>query len=167
MNKTKTKIPENLEEYNAKNGFSIQMNRYYTATVRNLREFANYINKPDTDITPDVFGNIKNHDETVGDDFKHVLNTIIAEVKGFASFNAQHKHTYIECTDKSETISVKTSSGELITFSILFNTCVDVKYHNGEDDFTIIGFHGGQTPVPHTKVTLQTVLLEGSKQRLK
>lgn len=160
MNKSTKPIPAHLEDYNAKNGFHIQMNRNYTATVRNLREFVNYINKPDTDICPDVFGNILSYDETVGDDFKYVLNTIIAEVKGFAVFNAQYKHTYIECTDKSETISIKTSNGELITFSVLLNTCVDVKYHNGKDDFTIIGFHGGQTPVPHTPVTLHTVLLE-------
>lgn len=157
--KVTTKIPDNLEGYQAKHGFHIQMNSNYTATVRNLVEFKNYINRPDTDINLEVFGNILSHDETVSDDFKYVLNTIIAEVKGFAVFNAQFKHTYIECKEEKETISIRTSNGKLITFSVMYNQCVDVKYHNGKDDFKIIGFHGGQTPVPHTDVTLQTVLL--------
>lgn len=156
----KTQIPERLKTFYAKNGYHIQMNAFYTATVRNLTEFVDYINRPDSDICPQVFGNILNYDDTVGSDFKYVLNSIIAEVKGFAVFNAQFKHTFIECTAGSQTISVKTTNGELITFSILHNTCVDIKYHNGKDDFTIIGFHKGQTPVPHTPVTLHTVLLD-------
>jgi hypothetical protein len=159
MNKIKTLIPSNLENYYANNGFYIQMNENYTATVRNLVDFKNYINRPDTDITPDVFGNILSYDESVSDDFKYVLNTIIAEVKGFAVFNAQFKHTFIECEQDKETISIKTSNGKLITFSVMYNQCIDVKYHNGHDDFKIIGFHEGNTPVPHTKVTLQTILI--------
>ena len=157
--KTKTKIPESLKGYQAKNGFHVKMNRNYTATIRNLVEFKDYINKPDTDITIDVFGEITSRDESVPDDFKYVLNTIIGEVKGFAVFNAQFKHTYIDCKEDKETISIRTSNGKLITFSVMFNQCVDVKYHNGKDDFKIMGFHGGQTPVPHTDVTLQTILL--------
>jgi hypothetical protein len=159
MNKSKTRIPSKMENYYAKNGFHIQMNENYTATVRNLVDFKNYINRPDTDIAPEFFGNILSYDESVPDDFKYVLNTIIAEVKGFAVFNAQFNHTYIECKEDNETISIRTSNGKLITFSIMYNTCVDVKYHNGMDDFKIIGFHEGQTPVPTTQVTLQTILL--------
>ena len=157
--KVKTIIPLELEHYHAKNGFHIQMNLNYTATVRNLKDFVDYINSPYSDIDLDFFGTITSRDESVSDDFKYVLNTIIGEVKGFAVFNAQFKHTYIECKDKTETISVRTSNGKLITFSVMFNQCVDIKYHNGKDDFTIIGFDGGQTPVPHTQVTLQTILL--------
>ena len=159
MNKIKTTIPSKMEDYYAKNGFQIQMNVNYTATVRNLVEFKKYINSPDSDIDLDVFGEITRIDESVSDDFKYFLNTMISEVKGFAVFNAQFKHTYIDCKDSKETISVRTSNGKLITFSIMYNQCVDVKYHNEKDDFTIIGFHEGQTPVPHTQVTLQTILL--------
>ncbi|QDP56099.1 MAG: hypothetical protein GOVbin3205_42 [Prokaryotic dsDNA virus sp.] len=157
--KVTTIIPSKMLEYQAKNGYHIQMNRNYTATVRNLMEFKKYINRPDTDINLEVFGNILSYDSTVDEDFKYVLNSIIAEVKGFAVFNAQFNHTYIECKNSNETISIKTSNGKLITFSVMYNQCVDVKYHNGKDDFKIIGFHFGQTPVPHTDVTLQTVLL--------
>ena len=157
--KSTTKIPEDLKSYYPKNGYHVRMNRNYTATIRSLTDFQNYINSKYSDIDMDVFGEITSADKSASDDFKYVLNTIIAEVKGFAVFNAQFKHTYIECTDKSETISLKTSTGKLITFSVMFNQCVDVKYHNGKDDFTIIGFHEGQTPVPHTDVTLQTILL--------
>ena len=134
------------------------MNRNYTATIRSLTDFQDYVNHSDLDM--DVFGEITSADKSAREDFKYVLNTIIAEVKGFAVFNAQFKHTYIECTESAETISLKTSTGKLITFSVMFNQCVDVKYHNGKDDFKIIGFHFGQTPVPHTDVTLQTILLD-------
>ena len=157
--KIKTTIPSKMENYYAKNGFHIQINLNYTATVRNLKEFVDYINSPYSDIDLDFFGTITSRDESVSDDFKYFLNTMISEVKGFAVFNAQFKHTYIECKDSKETISVRTSNGKLITFSIIYNQCVDVKYHNGKDDFTIIGFHEGQTPIPPNKVTLQTILL--------
>tara|TARA_B100000768_G_scaffold88223_1_gene82831 strand:+ start:50 stop:535 length:486 start_codon:yes stop_codon:yes gene_type:complete len=159
MNKSKTRIPSKMESYYAKNGFHIQMNEHYTATVRNLVDFKNYINRADTDITLDVFGNILSHDESVPHDFKYLLNTIIAEVKGFAVFNAEFNHTYIQCKEAKETISIKTSNGKLITLSVMYNQCIDLKYHNGKDDFKIVGFHGGKTPVPHTDVTLQTILL--------
>ncbi len=45
MNKSKTRIPSKMENYYAKNGFYIQINEHYTATVRNLVDFKNYINK--------------------------------------------------------------------------------------------------------------------------
>ena len=156
--KSTTKIPEKLKSYYPKNGYHVRMNRNYTATIRSLTDFQDYVNHSDLDM--DVFGEITSADKSASDDFKYVLNTIIAEVKGFAVFNAQFKHTYIECTESAETISLKTSTGKLITFSVMFNQCVDVKYHNGKDDFKIIGFHFGQTPVPHTDVTLQTILLD-------
>jgi|TARA_R110000744_G_scaffold5910_1_gene20860 hypothetical protein len=159
MNKIKTTIPSKMEDYYAKNGFHIRMNINYTATVRNLVEFKKYINSPESDIDLNVFGEITKKDESVGDLFIYFLNTMISEVKGFAVFNAQFKHTYIDCKDSKETISVRTSNGKLITFSIMYNNCIDVKYHNGKEDFTIIGFHEGKTPIPNTKVTLQTILL--------
>ena len=37
--------------------------------------------------------------------------------------------------------------------------CVDIKYHTDKDSFRIMGFNGGSTPVPHTEVTLTTILL--------
>lgn len=157
--KTTIKLSNKMERYQARNGYHVQVNLNYTATVRNLREFVEYINSPESDVDLEFFGNILSYDSTVDDEFKYGLNTIIAEVKGFAVFNAQFKHTYIECKEEKETISIKTSNGKLLTFSVMYNQCVDVKYHNGQDDFKIIGFHGGQTPVPHTDVTLQTILL--------
>ena len=96
--KSTTKIPEDLKSYYPKNGYHVRMNRNYTATIRSLTDFQNYINSKYSDIDMDVFGEITSADKSASDDFKYVLNTIIAEVKGFAVFNAQFKHTYIECT---------------------------------------------------------------------
>jgi hypothetical protein len=79
---------------------------------------------------------------------------------GFALFNKEFKHTFIQCKDKCETISIKTSNGKMITISIMYNACADIKYHNGKEDFETIGFHGGDTPIPSTAVTLQTIKLK-------
>lgn len=104
-------------------------------------------------------------------EFHSYLIEIIAEVKGFASFNSSYKHTFVECEDSNQTISIKTKDGKRITVSVMEGAgCVDIAYHdsplekenNGNKDiakFEIIGFDLGKTPIPRTQVTLATILL--------
>ena len=156
----KTKIPKNLTDYYAPNGFHIVINKQYTATVRNLLDFVVYLNTRD-DIDMDVFGEITNVDQESRSDFQSVIYELIAEVKGFATFsNGGNKHQFIECTDGVETISIKTKNGKQLTICVMedYGNCIDIKLHE-QDKFKIIGFDEGRTPVPHTDVTLTTILL--------
>jgi hypothetical protein len=158
----KTKIPKNLTDYYATNGFHIVINKYYTATVRNLLDFVIYLNTRDRDdIDMDVFGEITNVDQESRSDFKSGIYELIAEVKGFATFsNGGNKHKFIECTDGVETISIKTKNGKQLTICVMedYGNCIDIKLHE-QDKFNIIGFDKGRTPVPNTEVTLTTILL--------
>jgi hypothetical protein len=160
MKTIKTKIPKNLTDYYAPNGFHIVINKHYTATVRNLIDLATYLSNRD-DIDMDVFGEITNVDQESRSDFQSVIYELIAEVKGFATFSNQgNKHQFIECTDGVETISIKTKNGKQLTICVMedYGKCIDIKLHE-QDKFKIIGFDEGGTPVPRTDVTLTTILL--------
>jgi hypothetical protein len=123
-------------------------------------DLKDYINNNVEQIDLDVFGQIKNEDSEASEAFVGVLNCILAEVMGYKTFNCEFKHQFIECTSDLETISVRTKGGKYITLSVMerYAQCVDIKLHD-KDKFKIIGFDGGQTPVPHTDVTLTTILL--------
>ena len=97
-------------------------------------------------------------------------NKTIDAPEGFKTFNNEFEHQFVLCRDENETISIRTKSGKCITVSVMEKTgCIDIKYfdsplpkvNNGNTDieqFKIIGFHMGQTPVPHVPVTLLTIL---------
>ncbi len=155
-----------LDEYVAPSGFYVVINRYYTATVRNVSDFVAYLDSKQgkTDIDLEVFGEVRSVDYESRADFRARVYEIIAEIKGFATFsNRGNKHQFIQCTDDVETISIRTKSGNRITVCVMdvyYGKCVDIKYHSDEKKFTVIGFDGGMTPIKHTEVTLMTVLLD-------
>ena len=74
MKTIKTKIPKNLTDYYAPNGFHIVINKHYTATVRNLIDLATYLSNRD-DIDMDVFGEITNVDQESRSDFQSAINS--------------------------------------------------------------------------------------------
>ena len=158
--KVLTDIPKELQYYHLPSGYYVVINRHYTATVRSVYDLKDYINNNVEQIDLDVFGQIKNEDSEASEAFVGVLNRILAEVMGYKTFNCEFKHQFIECTSDLETISVRTKGGKCITLSVMekYAQCVDIKLHD-KDKFKIIGFDGGQTPVPHTDVTLTTILL--------
>ena len=161
-------LPERIKGITLSSGYYVKINRGYTATVRNLNDFVNYLTGTG-DIDFDVFGIITNHDDEAEDSFVEHLYRIIAKIKGFAHFNP-FKHQFVECDSENETISIKTKSGKRLTISVMERSeCIDIKYfdspmtpiENGPhslEQFKVIGFNTGSTPVPHTDLTLLTIL---------
>ena len=158
--KVLTDIPKELQYYHLPSGYYVVINRNYTATVRSVYDLKDYINNNVEQIDLDVFGQIKNEDSEASEAFVGVLNRILAEVMDYKTFNDGFRHQFIECQSDLETISIRTKGGKYITLAVMekFGQCVDIKLHNKEK-FKIIGFDGGKTPVPHTDVTLTTILL--------
>ena len=94
------------------------------------------------------------------------------EIKeGFATFNKEFPHQFIQCEDSNETISIRTKNGKRITISVMeMANCVDIAYHdsliepisNGSKDipqFEMIGFNCGSTPIQRTPITIATIML--------
>jgi len=136
---------KDLNDYVAPNGFYVVINRYYTATVRNISDFVAYLDSEqgENDIDLEVFGEIKSIDHEARIDFKAKVYEIIANIKGFATFsNGGNKHQFIQCTDGVETISIRTQAGKRITVCVMedYGKCVDIKYHDGGEGFKVIGF---------------------------
>ena len=153
-------LSDKLKNEQLSAGFYIKINSGYTATVRTILSLTEYINSNPNDIDLDVFGEIKNFDKSASNEFVVALYQIIAEVKDFAVFqNGANKHQFVQCTENVETISIRTLGGKKITVCVMSSECVDIKYHTDKDSFKIIGFNGVSTPVPHTEVTLSTILL--------
>jgi hypothetical protein len=164
-------LPQRVKDIDMISSFYVRMNQHYVATVRSLEGFIWAINNCGID---ENFGEITKLADKEAEgyrDFHSYLVEIIAEVKGFASFNSSYKHTFVECEDSNQTISIKTKEGKRITVSVMEGAgCVDIAYHdsplekenNGNKDvpkFEIIGFDLGKTPIPRTQVTLATILL--------
>jgi hypothetical protein len=164
-------LPQRVKDIDMVSSFYVRMNKHYTATVRSLESFIWAINNSGID---ENFGEITKLADKEAEgyrEFHSYLIEIIAEVKGFASFNSCYKHTFVECEDSNQTISIKTKEGKRITVSVMEGaSCVDIAYHdsplekenNGNKDvpkFEIIGFGLGSTPVPRAEVTLATILL--------
>lgn len=152
-----------------RSSFYVKFNKHYTATVRNLKSLIDALNEHDTD---ENFGIITSEadkeelKESGKQNFYHYLIKIIGAYKQMAVFNNQ-KHTFIELSDDRHTISIKTSKGKLLTFSVMdYANCVDVALHNSDSvepngnvpQFEVIGFNCGETPVKRTKVTVLTIL---------
>jgi hypothetical protein len=165
-------LPQRIKDIDMISSFYVRMNKHYTATVRSLESFIWAINNCGID---ENFGEITKLADKEAEgyrDFHSYLVEIIAEVKGFASFNSSYKHTFVECEDSNQTISIKTKEGKRITVSVMEGAgCVDIAYHdsplekenNGNKDvakFEIIGFDLGKTPIPRTQVTLATIMLK-------
>ena len=165
-------LPQRVKEMDMISSFYVRMNQHYVATVRSLEGFIWAINNCGID---ENFGEITKLADKEAEgyrEFHSYLVEIIAEVKGFASFNSSYKHTFVECEDSNQTISIKTKEGKRITVSVMEGAgCVDIAYHdsilekenNGNKDvpkFEIIGFDLGKTPVPRTQVTLATIMLK-------
>ncbi len=166
------KLPQRVKDIDMVSSFYVRMNKHYTATVRSLESFIWAVNNSGID---ENFGEITKLADKEAEgyrEFHSYLIEIIAEVKGFASFNSCYKHTFVECEDSNQTISIKTKSGKRITVSVMEGAdCVDIAYHdsslekenNGSKDiakFEIIGFDLGKTPIPRTQVTLATIMLK-------
>ena len=98
-------LPEHVKEITLNDGFYITMNKNYTATVRNLESLIYAIGSCGIDET---FGNIvKESNDKDLNNFYHYLMLIIEKVKGFKTFNSC-KHTFVQCENKKQTISIKT-----------------------------------------------------------
>ena len=166
------KLPQRVKDIDMINSFYVRMNKHYVATVRSLESFIWAINNSGIDDTFGEITKLADKEEEGYREFHSYLIEIIAEVKGFASFNSCYKHTFVECEDSNQTISIKTKNGKRITVSVMEGAdCVDIAYHdsslekenNGSKDiakFEIIGFDLGKTPIPRTQVTLATIMLK-------
>lgn len=106
--------------------------------------------------------------------FMYHFNHIVAEIKGFASFN-NGKHNYIQLDDMNETVSIRTKGGKLLTVALCScfdeEFCFDIQLHNHSKlepvdnagpvpQFKVMGLHLGGTPVKSTVVTLLTLPLD-------
>jgi hypothetical protein len=150
------KLPEAVKSITLSDGYYVKINRYYTATVRNLNDFVQYL-KNTGDVDMEVFGQIVRRAEKPSPLFTGHLYGIIAQIKGYESFNGC-EHQFVECQSKNETISIRTASGKNLTVCIMEDSgCIDVKYHDG-DRFNIIGFAEGSTPVKRSEVSLLAIL---------
>ena len=170
-------IPQNELEKTLVNSFYVTVNKNYTATVRNLASFIDYLQRHPND--PDeTFGQIRK--EAIDADgreedsnFYHNLLKIIGYVNGFAVFN-RNPHQFVELTKAKETVSIKTKGGKLMTIAFMegdgLANCADIQLHNsgmepesnGVKDvpqFEVIGFNCGGTPIQKTPVTINCILL--------
>jgi hypothetical protein len=159
-------IPSNVKDIILSDGYYVKMNNNYTATVRDLASFIWAINNCNPDENFGIVTN-KSNDKN-SEKFLPQMMQIIYAFKGFAIFNREFPHQFVQCEEANETISIKTKSGKRITLSVMENAnCVDIAYHDApieanEDipQFEIIGFNGGKTPVKRTPVTLATIMLK-------
>jgi len=163
-------IPNNVKNINLSDGYYVKMNQHYTATVRDLTSFVWAINNCEIDENFGIVTN-KSSDEN-SDKFFPQMMQIIYAAKGFAIFNKEFPHQFVQCENANETISIRTKKGKRITISVIeMADCVDVALHdspiepvnNGSRDvpqFEIIGFNCGGTPVKRTAVTLATIMLK-------
>ena len=83
--KVLTDIPKELQYYHLPSGYYVVINRCYTATVRSVRDFKEYLNNNPDQIDMEVFGQIKNEDSEASEAFVGVLNRILAEVMGYTT----------------------------------------------------------------------------------
>jgi hypothetical protein len=165
-------LPQRVKDIDMVSSFYVRMNKNYTATVRSLESFIWAINNSGID---ENFGEITKLADKEAEgyrEFHSYLIEIIAEVKGFAVFNRDFPHQFIQCENSNETISIRTKKGKRITISVIeMADCADIAFHdsalekenNGSKDvakFEIIGFDLGKTPIPRTQVTLATIMLK-------
>ena len=156
---------EQIKDVILSDGFYVVCDRNYTATVRNIRSFLSYLNNSSVDETFGEITQVSSDQESHS--FYAILLDIIGQYKGFSTFNTC-KHTFVECTEDMQTVSIKTKGGKRISVAVLEKAgCVDIHYgdsslekgENGSEQFEIIGFNGGGTPVKKTPVTLTTIML--------
>lgn len=178
-------IPQNELDKTLESGFHVIINKHYTATVRNLASFVDYLqgnpNEPDEgfgEITKEatitlgtpIMG-IKGMTREVIEDnsFYHYMLKIIGYVNGYAVFN-NNPHQFIELENEKETVSIRTKGGKLITIAVMEDaSCADIQLHNSGlepvnngqpiPQFNIVGFNCGKTPVKETAVTIAAIKL--------
>ena len=162
-------IPNNVKDIILSDGYHVKMNQHYTATVRDLSSFVWAINNSNPDENFGIVTNQSNDKDS--EKFLPQMMQIIYAFKGFAIFNREFPHQFIQCENENETISIRTKKGKRITISAIeMANCADIAFHdseiepinNGNKDipqFEIIGFNCGSTPVNRTPVTLATIML--------
>ncbi|MDG1950108.1 MAG: hypothetical protein P8J32_04830 [bacterium] len=172
------RIPQNELDKTLEGGFYVKINKHYTATIRNLASFVDYLqgnpNEPDENFGIITKESIAENGQIEDSNFYAYLLEIIGYVNGFATFNSC-PHKFVELQAQKETISIRTKGGKLITVAVIEDAgCVDVQLHNSGlepvdngrpvPQFEIIGFNCGGTPVPTTPVTLATIKLNSSQK---
>ena len=165
-------LPQRVKEMDMISSFYVRMNQHYVATVRSLEGFIWAINNCGID---ENFGEITKLADKEAEgyrEFHSYLVEIIAEVKGFAVFNREFPHQFIQCENANETISIRTKKGKRITISVIeMADCADIAFHdstlepisNGNKDipqFEMIGFNCGSTPIQRTPITIATIMLK-------
>jgi hypothetical protein len=165
-------LPQRVKEMDMISSFYVRMNQHYVATVRSLEGFIWAINNCGID---ENFGEITKLADKEAEgyrEFHSYLIEIIAEVKGFAVFNREFPHQFIQCENANETISIRTKKGKRITISVIeMADCADIAFHdstlepisNGNKDipqFEMIGFNCGSTPIQRTPITIATIMLK-------
>jgi hypothetical protein len=163
-------IPSNVKDIILSDGYYVKMNNNYTATVRDLVSFIWAINNCDPDENFGIVTN-KSNDKNSEKFFPQMMQIIYA-FKGFAIFNREFAHQFVQCEEANETISIRTKGGKRITISVIeMANCADIAFHdspiepmnNGSKDvpqFEIIGFNCGATPIPRTPVTIATIMFK-------
>ena len=159
---------ERLGEY-IPDPFHVRMNSKYVATVHYLDALIDYIESNPDDAKTQVFGEIVKGSNTATDKQYNLLTMIIAKAKGMALYN-QVRHTCVELSHPSETVTILTRSGKQVTLCDNHGV-IEVVYHNsgssvsnGDQEipsFDVIGPLLGADAFKRTKVT--NVWIVGNK----
>ena len=122
-------IPNNVKDIILSDGYYVKMNNNYTATVRDLASFIWAINNCDPDENFGIVTN-KSNDKN-SEKFLPQMMQIIYAFKGFAIFNREFAHQFVQCEEANETISIRTKGGKRITISVIeMANCVDIVSHD-------------------------------------
>jgi hypothetical protein len=165
--RTELKVPQADMNVTLNGAFHVTINKNYTASVRSLRSFMEYIEQ-NPDQIDETFGNIVREparEELNSNNFYYYLVKIIGLVKGFATFNS-NPHQFVQLSNAKETVSIRTKDGKLITVAVLEGAgCADISLHNSGLEpmsngsrpvpvFELTGLDCGGTPVPKAKMTI-------------
>jgi len=160
-------IPREMLNKTINGAFFVKINKNYSATVKNLSSFIDYIQMYSHDLD-ESFGEIEKDSKEDYDFYNHLLE-VICYVNGFAKFNT-NPHQFVELKNEKETVSIRTKSGKLVTicFSELSRSA-DVVLHNSGmqsidngspvPQFEVMGLKCGETPIKSTPVTISVIQL--------
>jgi hypothetical protein len=186
-------IPQYELDKTLRSSFYVRIHKGYTATVRNLASFIDYLQCNSNDIDMKMFGEIVKEarvdletprqgtkglefDKPEDSNFYAYMMEIIGYFRQMPTYNS-NPHTFIEAKTDSHTVSIKTPSGKTITIAICGDYCADIQVQksglptikNGGSEipqFNILGLGCGDTPVKQTTVTCLSVLLDSDEEKL-